>query len=628
MGMDSIYRNRRALLAAHDYADHGWAALPVPSGGKFPTGAWRQWQQKRPTKGDLEQMWRGESNVAILTGRVSGLVVVDVDPGGEAPTEPTGRVARTGRGTHYYYRYPERGTVRTRAGVRPHVDVRADGGLVIAPPSIHASGREYEWVTEGEPGECPAWLVEEDEPAVTDVPEDAPGEGWVAQILRGNVGKGGRNDAIARLAGYCAGKQLPVDVALTMALSASRRFVPPLPDTEVATTVRSVYSTAVRRGKVREQVSEERRQELADAGILGSPVFPALSLADFGLRYGGETSWVIPDWLPERAITFLAAPPGTFKTWLTLDLVLSVATGRPFLGKYTPNLTGPCLYIQQEDDKAITLSRIASILSRDGVQLPDPAAADVSVHLPATDIPVYLPDISLTKEAHPLQLGDDAAVEALEELIAAVRPVVVVIDPFYSVAGNVEGYMADAASKLLPLRRMRDKYGCAFVFVHHTKKDAKGLNRGDMWGSALLNAAIEVGWHVRKDPQCDATVYLARHTKISAELPAVRIGFDIHTQHPLRYHTDVRRATAEELQALEDGPAPESSAGTSRRGESNDTDRLVALLAERPHTLGELVQRSGVAVRRVQAALQKMPVLMGDRQGELVYSYNPGGADD
>jgi hypothetical protein len=88
--------------------------------------------------------------LAIRTGRASGLCVVDIDPrnGGQldrALMTPTATVATGGGGWQLYYRHPGAPTVPALPGV-PGVDIKADGGYVVAPPSIHpGTGRPYRW---------------------------------------------------------------------------------------------------------------------------------------------------------------------------------------------------------------------------------------------------------------------------------------------------------------------------------------------------------------------------------------------------------------------------------------------------------------------------------------------------
>src|SRR3546814_8370338 len=112
------------------------------------------------------------ANVAIRTGQASGLVVLDVDPdhGGEETLAqvieqhgplPPGRTIQTGGGgRHLYLRHPG-GVVRNDAGRKlgAGIDIRGDGGYVLAPPSRHVSGGRYAVVQRGgELPTLPGWL--------------------------------------------------------------------------------------------------------------------------------------------------------------------------------------------------------------------------------------------------------------------------------------------------------------------------------------------------------------------------------------------------------------------------------------------------------------------------------------
>jgi putative DNA primase/helicase len=115
------------------------------------------------------------ANVAIATG--AGLVVLDHDPRsggddglatlraehGDLPATPT---VRTGSGgTHWYFAH-RGGRVGNRAGLYPGIDVRADGGFVVAPPSVHRSGNRYEWMRGAAMlAPVPEWLIAACRPA-------------------------------------------------------------------------------------------------------------------------------------------------------------------------------------------------------------------------------------------------------------------------------------------------------------------------------------------------------------------------------------------------------------------------------------------------------------------------------
>jgi putative DNA primase/helicase len=115
---------------------------------------------------DLTGNWR--YNVGLRMGQQpSGVVLVCVDVDGprsllepleaeEGMPFPPTLTAKTSRGFHLIYRWPEgREPPTNRAGLAPHVDVRAVGGQIVAPPSQHVSGDRYKWIDTREPAVLP-----------------------------------------------------------------------------------------------------------------------------------------------------------------------------------------------------------------------------------------------------------------------------------------------------------------------------------------------------------------------------------------------------------------------------------------------------------------------------------------
>ncbi|MCC7179037.1 MAG: bifunctional DNA primase/polymerase [Acidobacteria bacterium] len=156
--------------------------VPRPDGrhdGKVPAIAWKEYQTRRPTEDELRAWFRGAPmNLAIVTGAISNLVVVDPDSREglrwcvrHLPYTPW--QVRTARGFHLYFRHPGV-PVRNRAKLEtPNgtiaVDVRGDGGYVIGPGSVHASGHVYQiagdWTREDVPRFWPGWLARPERPA-------------------------------------------------------------------------------------------------------------------------------------------------------------------------------------------------------------------------------------------------------------------------------------------------------------------------------------------------------------------------------------------------------------------------------------------------------------------------------
>ncbi len=252
----------QAARAALECLARGWAAIPVKSGGKRPLVRWESFQNRLPTREEVEA-WFGrwpEANLGIVTGAVSGLVVLDIDPrhgGADSVTRletehgalpETVEAVTGGGGRHLYFAHPG-GSIPNKAALAPGIDLRGDGGLVVAPPALHASGRRYAWQDSHGPGDVPlaplpGWLS-------TLLQRDNTHRGhplayWRALVRQG-VAEGERNNTIASLTGHLLWHEVDPEVVLELLLCWNRvRCRPPLADDEVARTVESVRHTHLR----------------------------------------------------------------------------------------------------------------------------------------------------------------------------------------------------------------------------------------------------------------------------------------------------------------------------------------------------------------------------------------------
>jgi hypothetical protein len=164
--------------AALTYASRGWSVIPMQPHGKRPIVPWLPFQKRRAAPDEIDAWFRHwpDANVGIVTGHVSGVVVVDVDlrHGGfeslvalerEHDPLPETVVAVTGGGGRHLYFVDPRPALRNRVGLRPGIDLRAEGGCVVAPPSVHPSGLRYVWEAGHEPdalplAALPIWLLD------------------------------------------------------------------------------------------------------------------------------------------------------------------------------------------------------------------------------------------------------------------------------------------------------------------------------------------------------------------------------------------------------------------------------------------------------------------------------------
>jgi RecA-family ATPase len=297
------------------------------------------------------------------------------------------------------------------------------------------------------------------------------------------VGEGSRNDACARLAGYYAGKGIPLDVALALLDSWNNQNKPPLSTTELETTTRSVYRTAYKSSSNSTNTNTNTNTNMNNTvEQTKQEAFKVVDVNTYMTKHGtGSVSWVINDWLPDETIAFLVSPPGSFKTWMLLDLAVSVAGGTPFLNQFEVNSTGPVLIVQQEDFHGELAERLAVIINN-RYNLISQKGDDWQIKMPP-NLPIYL---------HPerrLRFDNPEVMKAFMATVGELRPKLVIIDPLYS-TGTMDDYMTKIAELMFPLKRLRDEYCCSFILAHHTKKSAEGNGREGLWGSQFLNAFL------------------------------------------------------------------------------------------------------------------------------------------
>lgn len=173
------------VAVALRYAEHGWPVLPLhtpgPQGCSCTTvGCGSPGKHPRTSRGlhdastepDQVRAWWTrwpQANVGVATGASSRLLVFDIDlPDG--PTSlarleadhralpPTCEQTTGSGGRQLLFAHPG-GSVGNRAGLLPGIDVRGDGGYIVVPPSIHATGSRYQWLGRVAPAEPPSWLL-------------------------------------------------------------------------------------------------------------------------------------------------------------------------------------------------------------------------------------------------------------------------------------------------------------------------------------------------------------------------------------------------------------------------------------------------------------------------------------
>jgi hypothetical protein len=209
----------------------------------------------------IKQWWREEPtfNIAIATGAGKRVFVIDIDDM-SAETElhrleakhgalPGSVEVITARGRHVYFRWPDQ-LIRNSAGkIAPGIDVRGEGGYVLAPPSVHPSGKRYAWSVDSAStlANAPEWLLAMIvEPSSHNGVAIIPPSEW--RKLAQGVAEGARDCSTARLAGYLLRRRIDVVVVheLLQGWNATH-CTPPLPESDIERIVDSIAARELKR---------------------------------------------------------------------------------------------------------------------------------------------------------------------------------------------------------------------------------------------------------------------------------------------------------------------------------------------------------------------------------------------
>jgi hypothetical protein len=253
------------LKAALALASRGLSIFPCRVQSKHPATV-NGFKSATRDPGQIRKWWSliPDANIGIATGAASNVFVVDVDSidaekelhrlESELGLLPVTIEVITGKGRHLYFRHPDRPIRCTVGELAPGVDSRGDGGYVLAPPSLHPSGRRYEWsVDSGNKfADAPAWLIEK-----LSARGDGNGNGhattspeqWI-ELATAGVSEGARDATLTRLAGYFLRRCVTVDPLLVLELLQGYnegRCRPPLPEEDVRRIVNSIAGREIRR---------------------------------------------------------------------------------------------------------------------------------------------------------------------------------------------------------------------------------------------------------------------------------------------------------------------------------------------------------------------------------------------
>lgn len=263
------------------YLQLGYSVIPVRSdkkGGSLVK--WKEYQNRKPTKQEIKK-WFDKDNppgIAIVTGMISGIVVLDLDRHGEHDGKQIaqsmydwsyeGPMAKTGGGgIHAIYKHPGQ-TQPNASAINEGIDFRGDGGFIYAPPSPHPSGNQYEWVVapwETEPEPMPQWLKDEVAEDAARLKEQTGAGSELDQALEYGVEQGERNEMATKLAGRFFARGNTRNEVMMLLAQWNQRNRPPLGKEELQKVIESIEKREQARRGQQIESREETISGIADA---------------------------------------------------------------------------------------------------------------------------------------------------------------------------------------------------------------------------------------------------------------------------------------------------------------------------------------------------------------------------
>ena len=208
--------------------------------------------------------------------------------------------------------------------------------------------------------------------------------------------------------------------------------------------------------------------------------------------------WLIDQLWGASSVGVIGGAPKCSKTWLALDMALSVATGTACLNKYTVPQAGPVLVYLAEDALPVVRERVETMARHRGLHLDA-----VPIHVITTPI------LRLDRDPHRRQLFETAR---------RLQPRLVLLDPLVRLHGIDENHAGEVAELLAYFRSLQRELDLSVVLVHHTRKNASGVAAGQgLRGSSDIHAFGDSNLYLRRSS--DRLVMSSEHRAAAAAAP-------------------------------------------------------------------------------------------------------------
>jgi RecA-family ATPase len=227
-------------------------------------------------------------------------------------------------------------------------------------------------------------------------------------------------------------------------------------------------------------------------------VLPVVRVGEIKSEGNGQR-WLVEELWGASSVGVIGGAPKCAKTWLGLDMALSVATGTACLAKYAVPEPGPVLVYLAEDALPVVRERIEGMARHRGLDL-----SQVEINV------ITAPVLRLDREWDRTRLRETAR---------RLRPRLLVLDPLVRLHGIDENHAGEVAELLAYFRSLQRQFDLSVLLVHHTRKNAAGgaaAGQG-LRGSSDIHAFGDSNLYLRRAK--DHLVLSSEHRAASASAP-------------------------------------------------------------------------------------------------------------
>lgn len=406
---------------------------------------------------DINIISKWNNNIGVATGKTNRITVLDIDPrhGGhisikEFDVPDTPYVETGGGGRHYYFKYTEK--AKTGANIIAQgLDIRNDGAYVIAPPSVHKSGKAYVWCDEDLPlAEAPSWLLS------TEFEKEIK----KFKITEGQIPQGEQDDYLFRYACSLREKKLtPGMIADTLrGVIGNQQRCPqdqknPFTEKDVERWIMGAFKNV--------KMDEEKKRP--DAIIYLNPI----NSLDFKQKDVPPIEFYVDGLLQKRGRTMISAKSNMGKSFFLLHMLATLCKGEEkFLDQFENDLSKPnVLYLDLEMGESALQERL--LLMGETTELPN----------------LYV------QSMYGWNMMDKVYQTALENIISEKDIKIIAFDPLGSLWLGNENDRSEVKKLTDYFDYLLDKYGVSVCITHHWRKATKDFKEGGEM------AAGSYGWN-------------------------------------------------------------------------------------------------------------------------------------